>query len=44
MGKWYYYIRVSTKSQNLDRQEYNKKLDEFCDRMNFIGKRDWKKL
>jgi DNA invertase Pin-like site-specific DNA recombinase len=34
MGKWYYYIRVSTKSQNLDRQEYNKKLDEFCDRMN----------
>lgn len=34
MEKWYYYIRVSTKNQNLDRQEYNKELDEFCNRMN----------
>lgn len=34
MNKWFYYTRVSTKNQKLDRQKENKSLDEFCNRMN----------
>lgn len=34
MNKWFYYTRVSTKRQNLDRQLESKELDEFCNRMN----------
>lgn len=33
MRKWYYYIRVSSKDQNLDRQEFNEELEAFCKRM-----------
>lgn len=36
--KWFYYIRVSSKNQNLDRQQENKELDEFCNRMKINGK------
>lgn len=32
--RWFYYMRVSTKKQNLDRQEENKELIDFCSRMN----------
>lgn len=34
MGKWIYYMRVSTKQQKLDRQQKNIELDQFCKRMN----------
>lgn len=34
MNKWFYYVRVSSKSQNLDRQFQSKELNEFCKRMN----------
>lgn len=33
MDKWLYYLRVSSKDQNLDRQQNNSELDEFCKRM-----------
>lgn len=34
MNRWFYYIRVSSKGQKTDRQDENKKLKEFCQRMN----------
>jgi DNA invertase Pin-like site-specific DNA recombinase len=34
MNRWFYYIRISSKNQKLDRQKENKELKEFCDRMN----------
>ncbi len=34
MNRWFYYLRVSSKDQNLDRQEENKELSKFCERMN----------
>uniref|UniRef100_UPI0039E758BC recombinase family protein n=1 Tax=Clostridium perfringens TaxID=1502 RepID=UPI0039E758BC len=33
MNRWFYYVRVSSKSQKLDRQEENPELDSFCKRM-----------
>lgn len=33
MSKWFYYIRVSSKEQNLDRQKNDEQLNEFCKRM-----------
>ncbi len=33
MNRWFYYVRVSSKSQKLDRQEENPELDFFCKRM-----------
>ncbi|MCX0355587.1 recombinase family protein [Clostridium perfringens] len=33
MDRWFYYVRVSSKSQKLDRQEENPELDSFCKRM-----------
>ncbi|MCX0367954.1 recombinase family protein [Clostridium perfringens] len=38
MGRWFYYIRVSSKQQNLARQEGNLELLEFCKRMNIEEK------
>lgn len=38
MDKWFYYLRVSSKDQNLDRQQTNSELDKFCERMNINGK------
>lgn len=32
MKKWFYYVRVSSKSQKTDRQISNSSLDEFCKR------------
>lgn len=37
--KWIYYMRVSTKQQKLDRQEYNDEFEKFCKRNN-INKKD----
>lgn len=34
MGKWIYYMRVSTKQQKMDRQEYNEEFTKFCKRNN----------
>lgn len=34
MSKWFYYIRVSSKDQKIDRQKNDEKLNEFCKRMN----------
>jgi len=33
MAKWFFYERVSTKQQKLDRQIYNIELEKFCGRM-----------
>ncbi|MHC9370262.1 recombinase family protein [Clostridium perfringens] len=33
MNRWFYYVRVSSKSQKLDRQEENPELGSFCKRM-----------
>ena len=33
MNRWFYYVRVSSKSQKLDRQEENPELYSFCKRM-----------
>ncbi|MFT8349251.1 recombinase family protein [Clostridium saccharoperbutylacetonicum] len=33
-SKWFYYLRVSSKDQNLDRQQMHQELNSFCDRMN----------
>lgn len=39
MNKWFYYVRVSSKNQNLDRQLESKEYDDFCKRNN-INKND----
>ncbi|MDU7845768.1 MAG: recombinase family protein, partial [Clostridium perfringens] len=39
MNRWFYYVRVSSKSQKLDRQEESPELDSFCKRMG-IGEKE----
>lgn len=39
MNRWFYYVRVSSKSQKFDRQEENPELDSFCKRMG-IGEKE----
>ncbi|EDT70730.1 hypothetical protein CJD_A0574 [Clostridium perfringens D str. JGS1721] len=39
MNRWFYYVRVSSKSQKLDRQEESPELDSFCKRMGIEKKK-----
>ncbi|HAT4356312.1 recombinase family protein [Clostridium perfringens] len=39
MNRWFYYVRVSSKSQKLDRQEESPELTSFCNRMG-IGEKE----